>query len=241
MDLFLIFLIILIAFLVRATFGFGDALVAMPLLSILVGIRLAAPLMAMLALVIAILIFYRNRSQVNYKMAGRLAFAALFGIPVGLIYLKNAGENVINLILGIIIIVFVIFRWGKFVIFKKSPRIITYIAGFTSGMLGAAYNVSAPPVIMLLSSEKYQPAQFRATLQAFFMFSGIGVVGGHLVAGNIDNTVLRYFLGGLPLVFASFYLGEWLHKKFDTEKFYLWIYTLLALLGVTLILKVIFA
>ena len=44
MDLFLVFLIIFVAFLVRATFGFGDALVAMPLLTILVGIRLAAPL-----------------------------------------------------------------------------------------------------------------------------------------------------------------------------------------------------
>jgi hypothetical protein len=226
---------------VRATFGFGDALVAMPLLSFLVGIRLAAPLMAMLALVIAFLIFNRNHRQVNYKMAGKLAFSALFGIPVGLIYLKSTGENVINLVLGIFIIVFVIFRWGKFVIAKRSPKILTYITGFVSGMLGAAYNTSSPPAIMLLTSEKYPPVQFRATLQAFFMFSGLGVVGGHFISGNIDNKVLSYFLGGLPLVFISFYTGEWLQRKCDTEKFYLWVYVLLALLGLSLILKVIFA
>jgi hypothetical protein len=93
---------------------------------------------------------------------------------------------------------------------------------------------------MLLSSEKYSPAQFRTTLQAFFLFSGIGVVGGHLVSGNIDNKVLMYFLGGLPLVLISFYAGEWLQRKFDPEKFFRWVYSLLALLGLSLILKVIF-
>jgi len=238
MDLFLIFLIIFGAFMVRATFGFGDALVAMPLLSFLVGIRLAAPLMAMLALVIASLIFYRNHRQVNYKMAGKLAFAALFGIPVGLVYLKDTGENVINLVLGIFIIVFVIYRWREFRIVKRPPGILTYVTGFVSGMLGAAYNTSSPPAIMLLTSEKYSPLQFRATLQAFFMFSGIGVVCGHIISGNIDNVVFTSFLGGLPLVFISFYLGEWVQQKFDAEKFYLWVYILLLLLGFSLILKV---
>lgn len=240
MEIVFIILIIFAAFLVRATFGFGDAFVAMPLLSLLVGVRLAAPLMALLALVIACLIFYRNHREVNYKMAAKLAFAALFGIPVGLIFLKNTSENLINFLLGIIIIVFVVFRWGKFVVFKRPPAIITYIAGFAGGMLGAAYNTSAPPVIMLLTSKKYNPAQFRATLQAFFLFSGVGVVFGHIIAGNIGNRVLMYFLGGLPLVLVSFYVGEWLHRKFDTEKFFFWIYLLLALLGTTLILKVIF-
>lgn len=239
MDLFLVFLIIFAAFLVRATFGFGDALVAMPLLTIIMGIRLAAPLMAILALVIATMIFFRNRREVNFKMAGKLAFASLLGIPIGLFYLKNTGENVINLFLGIIIVVFVIFKWGKFVIFKQQHGITTYIAGFAGGMLGAAYNTSAPPVIMLLTTKNYQPAEFRATLQAFFMFSGIGVVAGHIIAGNIDHRVLNYFLGGLPLVFASVFIGEWLHQKFDAEKFYAWIYTLLALLGLMLIFKVI--
>lgn len=239
MDLTLVFLIIFVAFLVRAIFGFGDALVAMPLLSVFIGIRLAAPLMALLALVIGLLIFYHNHSEVNYKMAGKLSLASLFGIPAGLIYLKNTDENIINLVLGMIILVFVVFRWGRFIIFKRSWGIIAYLAGFAGGMLGAAYNTSAPPVIMLLSSEKYTPAQFRTTLQAFFLFSGIGVVGGHLVSGNIDNKVLIYFLGGLPLVLISFYAGEWLQRKFDPEEFFRWVYSLLALLGLSLILKVV--
>lgn len=239
MDLILVFLIIFVAFLVRATFGFGDALVAMPLLSVFIGIRLAAPLMALLALVIGFLIFYHNHREVNYKMAAKLSLASIFGIPAGLIYLKNTDENVINLVLGMIILVFVAFRWEKFIFFKKSSGIMAYLAGFAGGMLGAAYNTSAPPVIMLLGSEKYSPVQFRTTLQAFFLFSGIGVVGGHLVSGNIDNKVLMYFLGGLPLVFVSFYAGEWLQRKFDPEKFFRWVYSLLALLGFSLILKVI--
>ncbi len=60
MEFVLVLRIIFIAFLVRTTFGVGGALIATPLLILLVGIQSAAPLMGLLAFVIAFLINYNN-------------------------------------------------------------------------------------------------------------------------------------------------------------------------------------
>ena len=41
--------VVFLAALVRSTFGFGDALIAMPFLVVLVGLKTATPLMALIA------------------------------------------------------------------------------------------------------------------------------------------------------------------------------------------------
>jgi len=229
--------IVFLAFLIRATFGFGDALIGMPLLVMLVGINIAAPLMALLALVIAFMIFYRNRALVNYKLSFKLVISALAGVPIGLFYLKNIDEPTVNLILGVIIILFAVYKWSGVSFTGKTPGIVTYTVGFVSGILGAAYNTNGPPVIMLLSSKTRQPGDFRSTLQSYFFFTGTGIVLGHIISGNVTEQVLTYFLLCVPALFIAFLIGEAVFNKFMPERFFRLVYALLFLLGVALIIK----
>ncbi len=241
MEFALILLIIFTAFLVRATFGFGDALIAMPLLVLLVGIQTAAPLMALLAFVIAFLIYYKNRKSVRLKITLKLVISGLLGVPLGLFYLTQIDERIINIGLGVILILFAFFRLlnVKFRFKEKSQNVLVYPVGFLSGILGAAYNTNGPPVIMLLSLQNWKATDFRSTLQSYFFFTGIGMVAGHFAWGNVTGEVLTYFLAGLPIIIATFFLGEKLFGKLSSEKFYSWVYFVLLLLGLSLILKVI--
>ena len=239
MEFALVLLIIFVAFLIRATFGFGDALVAMPLLVLLIGIKTAAPLMALLAFVIAFLIYFKNRKSVRIKITLQLVISGLLGVPFGLYFLGNIDEKIINIILGVILILFAIFKLFdiKFRLKAKVQNVLIYPVGFVSGMLGAAYNTNGPPVIMLMSSRNWQAKDFRSTLQAYFLFTGIGVLAGHLAWGNITGPVLIYFLAGLPVIVITFFIGEKWFRKLRTDKFYLAVYFVLMLLGVSLVLK----
>lgn len=241
MEFALVLLIIFVAFLVRVTFGFGDALIAMPLLVLLVGIQTAAPLMALLAFVIAFLIYYKNRKSVRVKVTLKLVISGLIGVPVGLFYLSEINEEIINISLGAILVLFAIVKISKidFHLKNKAHNILVYPVGFVSGILGAAYNTNGPPVIMLLSSQDWQAKDFRSTLQSYFFFTGIGVVAGHFAWGNVSREVLIYFLAGLPVIFITFYIGEKWFARFRNDKFYVWVYLVLLLLGLSLILKVI--
>lgn len=87
----LAYYVVLIAFvstLVRATFGFGNALVAMPLLAVTVGIRVATPLVALMAFTISLIILVKDWCNVDLGASWRLIFFSLLGIPFGLFLLK---------------------------------------------------------------------------------------------------------------------------------------------------------
>lgn len=238
MDIFLVVIIIFAAFLIRSTFGFGDALFGMPLLVMVTGIHTAAPLMALFAILMAFLILIKNRKSVNFKMSWKLIIAALLGVPVGLVYLSEINENLVNLILGIFIIIFAILRLVKYAPKKKAPPVINYIVGFVSGILGGAYNTNGPPVIMLLSVQNWPAEKFRSTLQSYFFFTGLGVVGGHIAWGNVSAEVIELYLLGMPALILAWWLGEHFFKRFNSERFYAWVYLLLIAIGTGLIIKV---
>lgn len=234
-----VILIVFVAFLVRATLGFGDALLAMPLLVMVVGIKIAAPLMALLALVIALIVFYQNRKNVDYKIATQLIVTSLAGVPFGLFYLQHISEQIVNVMLGVIIILFSGYKLTGWTLKMKTPGVLVWFTGFVSGILGAAYNTNGPPVIMLFSAQKWPPAVFRSTLQCYFFFSGVGVVAGHFLSENIDKHVLSYFLYTLPALLTAFFIGERFYRKLESTIFYTVVHIILLMLGFTLLLKVV--
>jgi hypothetical protein len=239
MDLLLLILIIFFAFLIRSTFGFGDALVGMPLLVLVIGVQAAAPLMAMFALLMAFMILIKNRQHVSFKMSWKLVLSALAGVPLGLLYLTYINQVVVNILLAVFIIVFALSRLYNIRMKTKAPAFITYLVGFVSGILGGAYNTNGPPVIMILSAQNWSAEKFRSTLQSYFFFTGIGVVAGHMAWGNVTTEVLKLFLFGLPALILAFFLGEFWFRKFNSAKFYRWVYLLMILIGAGLILKVV--
>lgn len=239
MDIYLVIAIIFAAFLIRSTFGFGDALFGMPLLVMVTGIQTAAPLMALLAILMALLILLKNRQSVNFQISWKLIISAILGVPVGLIYLAEIDVRIINLILGFFIIIFAIMRLTRFAPKKEAPPALSYVVGFISGILGGAYNTNGPPVIMLLSAQNWPAAKFRSTLQNYFFFTGLGIVGGHIAWGNVTAEVISYSLYGLPAMVLAWWLGERVFSTFKTKRFYNWVYLLLIVIGLGLISKVI--
>ena len=64
---FYILAIIFIATLVRSTFGFGESLVAVPLLVLLIPIEIAVPLSVLISILIAAFIVVQDRKQIHFN------------------------------------------------------------------------------------------------------------------------------------------------------------------------------
>src|SRR4051812_19233981 len=95
--------IIFFGAIIYATFGFGDALFAMPFLTVAIGIKTATPLMTLNGLTLASLMFIGHYREIDWRSARRMIIASLFGIPCGIYLLKNGNEQVTKLILGLVI------------------------------------------------------------------------------------------------------------------------------------------
>lgn len=214
-----LFLVIFGSTFVRAALGFGNALIAMPLLILLVGSRTASPLVAVLGLVIAVLMLMGSWQQVDFPAAWGLILSTLVGIPLGLFFLSTAPEQIIRVVLGIGLISFGLYNLLGPTLPRISHPAWTALFGFLGGILGGAYNSNGPPIVIYGVMRGWQPDRFRATLQGYFLVTGVAVAAGHAAAGLWTREVLRLFTLSLPAVFLAVYLGRWTASRIAEERF----------------------
>lgn len=234
----LILIVLFFSTLIRSTFGFGDALVAMPLLSLIIDIRLATPLVAVIALGIAFYIFLHSRKEIKFSEIKKLLIPTLIGIPIGVIYLKNVNEDIIKFILALILIVFASFKLISTIQYKPIKPGYAYIFGLISGLLGGAYNTNGPPLIIFGTLRNWSAASFRATLQGIFLPVNSFIVINHIAGGLWSFELLKILLYTLPVIIPSIFLGGFLHRKISTEKFHRYIYLFLIIIGIVLLVSI---
>ncbi len=85
-TIFLVLSILFLSTFIRSALGFGDALIAMPLLAMVVGLQVATPLVAMGASTIAFTILLKSWRKVEIKAAWRLVISTWIGIPIGIFF-----------------------------------------------------------------------------------------------------------------------------------------------------------
>ena len=224
--------------LIRSTLGFGDALVAMPFLVIVLGLRTATPLVALVATLISAMILIRNWQIVDFRVTWRLILSAACGIPVGLFYLTRVPEFLMQGLLGILLIGFSLYNLIQpSFAFYRVPRGLAYGFGFVSGMLGGAYNIVGPLLVMYGHLQRWSPEQFRATLQSCFFPAYGCIVIGHAVAGFLTPQVFILFGLALPFVILAVVLGNKLHAAIPQRFFLRAVNIALLLIGLLLCLR----
>ncbi|GMQ79896.1 MAG: hypothetical protein BMS9Abin03_346 [Thermodesulfobacteriota bacterium] len=233
----LVLSIVSFATLLRSTFGFADAMFAMPLLAVIIGLKTATPLMAIIAMTISTTILIKNWREVKIKSAWRLFISSLAGIPLGLWFLKGAHEAFMKLFLAAVILCFSTYSLIKPRLTAIKSENQAYIFGFFAGVLGGAYNTNGPPVVIYGSLRKWSPVTFRATLQGYFFMAGIFICLGHGFAGLWTRTVLSYYLFSLPLVFVFTFIGGWLNRTIPQGKFDRIIHSFLIIIGIFLFIQ----
>src|SRR5436305_8831293 len=92
----LVLAVIFLATLIRSAFGFGEALVAVPLLALLIPVEVAAPLAALVSITVAGVVVVQDWRMIHLGSARRLVLSTLFGIPFGLLLLTTVPERVVK-------------------------------------------------------------------------------------------------------------------------------------------------
>ncbi len=229
--------IIFISTLTRSTLGFGDGLLGMPLLTIVVGIEAATPLIAFVATTIAVTILRSNWHQVDIRIAWRLIIGSLAGIPVGLFLLTNIPDTIVKSILGMVLVLFGLYNLYTPKLPELNDERFAFMFGFVAGILGGAYNTNGPPVVIYGSIRRWPPILFRATLQTYFFPTGFMILLGHGFAGLWTRDVVLLYAYVLPIVFLAIWMGGTLNKHIATEQFGRIVYGLLVVIGIVIIVS----
>lgn len=229
-------LILFLAALTRSTFGFGDALIAVPLLSWVVGVETGAPVVAFGSVVIAATILGTAWRQADFGAAWRLIAATLVGIPVGIVFLRAAPEGFVKGLLGLLLIAFALFHLGPGRLPHLRNERWALPVGFFAGILGGAYTTNGPPVVVYAAMRRWAPERFRATLQGYFLPSSVTILAAHGMAGLWTERVLSLFLWSLPGILAGILLGGWLNRSLPVARFQRLVYIALLVMGILLLI-----
>lgn len=213
LDLVAFIAIIFLGVFTQSLTGFGSALVAMTVLPSLLGLQVAAPLVALVAATAEVILLLRFRGALVLQPVWRMAIGAVVGIPLGVLILRQVNENITLTILGIVIIAYAFYALFHFKLpGLKQPR-WAFAFGFAAGVLGGAYNTSGPPAVIYGDSSRWSPAEFKANLQAFFLLSDVLVVAAHGVSGNLTGQVWQLYLLALPVIGLGILAG-WYCERF---------------------------
>lgn len=237
MPLLPVLLIVFLAALTRSTFGFGDALVGMPLLAVVTSIRNATSLMGFIGPTLAVLLLMKEWRRIDFRSAWRLIISTIAGIPVGLFFLKRVDERAVNLVLAAVIIIFSVYNLAKPGRLNLKSERPAWLFGFAAGILGAAYNTNGPPVVFYGALRKWPPETFRATLQGYFLPTGGAILIGQGLAGLWTRPVVSAYLYSLPVIVVAGITGIALSRLIPAGKFNRYVYALMLILGAVLLIK----
>jgi uncharacterized membrane protein YfcA len=229
--------IVFAAALVRATFGFGDALVAMPLLALVIPLREATPLMAMVAPVLSLGLLAREWRHLDLRSSLRLVLSTVAGIPLGLFVLARADERPVDLVLAAVIVLFAAYSLVRPGLLRLKTDKSAVAFGFAAGILGGAYNTNGPPVVLYGALRGWPPEAFRATLQGYFLPTGLAILAGQGIAGLWTRPVVTAFVASLPGAVLAVVIGSALARRIPAAKFSRYVYLLMLALGLVLLIK----
>ncbi len=230
-------LVLFLATVIRSAFGFGEALVAVPLLALTIPVEIAAPLAVLVSITVALVVVLQDWRHIHLRSAGRLVVSTLFGIPLGLLMLKLAPERAVKMTLAILIVVFSIWSLLRPSHYELKDDRSAWIFGFCAGIMGGAYGINGPPLAIFGSLRKWSPGHFRATLQGYFLPASMAGMIGYFFSGLWTPAVNRFYLLSLPAVIPAIFVGRMLNRRLDPARFLMYVHFGLIGIGVLLFLQ----
>ncbi len=229
--------VLFLATLIRSTLGFGEALVAVPLLALVMPVEVAAPVAVLVSITVAFIVVVQDWRKVHVRSAGWLVLPTMLGIPVGLMLLRTVSEPVVKGVLAAVIIAFSLHALLSDKHRELKNDKFAWLFGFGAGVLGGAYGMNGPPLVIYGSLRGWSPQHFRATLQGYFLPASLAVLWGYRLAGMWTPAVNRFYLLSLPVVVLATFLGRAMNRRIGVQRFLLYVHAGLIVIGMVLLFQ----
>ncbi len=212
-------MVIAFATFVRSALGFGEALIGVPLLALFVPLRVAVPVMVLVSITVSTIVLVEDWRHVHRRSAGSLLAATLIGTPLGLLLLTRVDASIVKVGLGVVLAGFALgsLRYRRGAVLTDDR--LAWPFGLSAGVLGGAYGMNGPPVVMYGALRGWSPQRFRATLQGYFLPASLASMLGYALTGLWTWPVTRVYLTALPGVLVAIALGRVAHGRMHADVF----------------------
>jgi uncharacterized membrane protein YfcA len=199
--------IVLVAAFAQGITGFGFALVAAPLLAVVVGPQESVVALCLIALPMTAWSSVRHRRAACRGVAIRMVVAAATTAPAGVWLLSVLSDRVLQAVVGVVVLCLTL-ALIKGIRFSHRGRLLDLFAGACAGILSTSTGTNGPPLVIALQLQDISGHRLRATLAWVFSASGFVSLVLLSAAGSVDTHSLITAGTGWPFAFAGRQLGE---------------------------------
>lgn len=241
MIIYLSLIAIFFSSMVYGIIGFGDALLLIPILTPLIGIKDAVILVNIWGTFPAMLNFIKYREYFDRMYV--LRFLSL-GIPttiIGTYLIINIRLEWIELIFGIFVLIYSSLKLIQYIkkpdqddikneISSSSPLI--FFGGFSYGLLTGLISAAGPINVALLEKTGHYRENFIENFAAIGTALSISRIPFYFIECVFPSELLLIFLFAFPIIFLGTKLGQYITPKIPVKKFQIIIFCFL--LGISL-------
>ena len=235
----LVLLIIFATSVVQSVAGFGSALLAVPLMVVVIDLQSAVIISSVVGTMSNLLQSWQLRHNIHRNMTKRFLFATVVGSPAGLLLFIYANQSALKIVLGVSIL-FGVFVLSRGLELQHVSSWLDWVMGILSGVLLLATSTNGPPLVFVLQARKIDPATFRATLNMVFLVSGAFGLAMFGFAGEIVRSDINIAAVSVPAMIIGVSLGGVLRKYVQQELFKKLVLILLTIGGLSSLLGGIF-
>ena len=236
--------IVFATFAVEGIAGFGSAVMALPFVSMLIGLEKAVPMLSSMGLLLSLFIVCRSYRELDFREYGFIVLHAAPGVAAGLFLTDFLPRNA--LIALLVCFIFFVGIRGLVRAFRVREPIPASGAGtvhtlpargilFLGGVIQGAFSSGGPVVVMYASKAIPEKSRFRAVLSSLWLTTNSIMALKWTIAGNVWTPFLgRMILCLLPFIVCGMVTGDFLHHKVDQRKFTVLVYCVLIAAGIML-------
>lgn len=217
--------------------GFGNQVVTLPLLAMLVGLAAGKCTLVVLGTFMWTLLTIRWHRRINYRQLTGIVVLAGIGLAIGMYLFErfNQHEHALRIALGIFVLLVGIQGLVRPTLMNLVPTPIARLLVLAGGIVHGVFTTGGPLLVIYAHRVMPHKSEFRSTLAVMWIVLNVTLMIGWTVSHSWSPRTLPLCLVGLPFTFAGLTTGEYLHHKLDGPTFRRFVNVLLILNGVLLI------
>lgn len=257
-EIILFALIIMCTYFIEGLIGFGGTIMALPLASMVIGLKLTVPVMTVVVLIASIIIAVRDYKYIDIRKFAKISLLMILGLPIGMWLFKFLPERSLKILLGIFMIgVAIKGLYDVFIKVKKEPklvyeeefavdseseslecktskgmRILEDIILFIGGIIHGAFTCGGPFVVVYATKNIKNKSSFRATLCALWATLNIIMLTINIFNGEINFQRIKISAITMIFVFIAIVVSNIVHKKINGDIFTKFVYIALFISGI---------
>lgn len=226
------------AYTVFGVTGFGQNIIAIPVLVLMVPLKFCVPLIVLLDSVFVTWTATKFRKQANYAELMVLLPTLTVGLITGAVFLSLVPERILLMGLGVLVALYGIYGLLRGEHAVRLKRLAAVPLGFFGGLMSAAFGTGGPINVMYLAGRISDKSELRASILIVLMASTAMRVVIFGLTDFLENKVIWiWWLSVLPFCFAGVQFGHYLHDRIDNVMMLRIVRIVLTVSGIMLVIK----